>query len=91
MMRPSGISTLLNFMLGYGLFLLREHFIDCVLLGLSIIHKSSAHFAILYKSSSISFIESAFSITVNKEVSSANRCMLHLPLSTISFIYKRNI
>ena len=69
--------------LGHWLFLLRVIFIELVLVGLRIIHQWSDHFVILYKSLSISLIESAFSITVNKDESSANSRMLHLTFSAI--------
>ena len=71
------------FKLGHWLFLLCDIFIDIVLVGLRIIHQWSDHFVILYKSLSISLIESAFSITVNKDESSGNSRMLHLTFSTI--------
>ena len=53
-------------------------------------HQSSANLVILSKSFSSNLIESLFSKTVNREVSSANSLILQFISLTISLILIRN-
>ena len=65
---------------------MREHFTDVVFVGFSMMHQSSANLVILSKSSSSNLIESLFSKTVNREVSSANSLILQFISLTVSLI-----
>ena len=55
-----------------------------ILDGLGIMHEFSDHLAILNKSSCKAFMELAFSITINKDVSSANKQIFVSMLFTMS-------
>ena len=64
--------------------------IDFVLFGFSMTHQFWDHGAIWYKSSFSILTEVSSSITVKRDVSSANSLILLFILSTISLIYNKN-